>query len=59
MNLCYTDDTVIIVHSQEALPRRIDRLTTKGKRLGLNTNIDKTKIMVVGRTPNVDHSELQ
>lgn len=50
-NLRYADDTVIIADNQEALQRLIDRVSAEGERLGLKINIDKTKTMMVGRTP--------
>lgn len=37
--------------------RLIDRINTEGERLGLKINTDKTKVMVVSRTPNIHLSE--
>lgn len=53
-NLRYADDTVIIADSQEALQRLIIKISTEGERLGLRINIDKTKVMMVSRTSNVN-----
>jgi len=57
-NLRYADDTVILVESQEALQRLIDRINTEGERLGLKNYADKSKVMVVSRTPNI-HLSIQ
>lgn len=50
-NLRYADDTVIIAESQESLQRLIDRISAEGEHLGLKINVDKTKTMMISRTP--------
>lgn len=57
-NLRYADDTVIIADSQEALQRLIDKINNEGERLGLKINSDKTKVMIISRTPAVNSNIL-
>lgn len=50
-NLRYADDTVIIADSREGLQRLVDSISAEGEQLGLRINTDKTKVMVISRTP--------
>ena len=44
-NLRYTDDSTLMVESEEALKRLLMRVKEEGERAGLKLNIKKTKIM--------------
>ncbi|CAG9828609.1 unnamed protein product, partial [Diabrotica balteata] len=44
---------MLMIQFQEALQRLIDRINTEGERVVLKINIDKTKVMVVSRTRNM------
>ena len=44
-NLRYTDDTILIVESEEELNSFLMKLEEESKKVGLKLNIQKTKIM--------------
>ena len=47
-NLRYTDDTAIIVESEEALKSLLMKVKEESQKVGLKLNIEKTKIMASG-----------
>ena len=47
-NLRYADDTTLIVESEEELKRLLMKVKEKSEKVGLNLNIQKTKIMASG-----------
>lgn len=51
-NLRYTDNIVIIADKAEDLQQILNTLTQEGHKRSLKINTEKTKVMVVTRTPN-------
>lgn len=52
-NLRYADDTVIIADTAEGLQRLMSALITEGDTLGMRVNVNKTKVMIISRTPGL------
>ena len=49
-NLRYADDTTFMVESKEKLKSFLKKLKEESEKVGLNVNIQKTKIMASGST---------
>ena len=47
-NLRYADDTTLMAESKEELKRLLMKVKVESKKVGLNLNIQKTKIMASG-----------
>ena len=47
-NLIYTDDTTVLVESEEELKSFLMKVKQEGEKVGLKLNIQKTKIMASG-----------
>ena len=47
-NLRYADDTTLMAESEEELKSLLMKVKEKSEKVGLNLNIQKTKIMVSG-----------
>ena len=47
-NLRYTDDTTLMIESEEELKNFLMKVKKKSEKVGLKLNIQKTKIMVCG-----------
>ena len=47
-NLRYTDDTTLVIESEEELKNFLMKVKKKSEKVGLKLNIQKTKIMVCG-----------
>ena len=47
-NLRYTDDTALMAESEEELESLLMKVKEKSEKVGLNLNIQKTKIMASG-----------
>ena len=47
-NLRYTDDTTLMIESEEELKNLLMKVKKKSEKVGLKLNIQKTKIMVCG-----------
>ena len=47
-NLRYADDTTLMAESEEELKSLLMKLKEKGEKVGLQLNIEKTKIMASG-----------
>ena len=48
-NLRYTDDTTLMTESKEELKSLLMKMKEESEKVGLNLNIQKTKIMASGR----------
>ena len=48
INLRYADDTTLMAESEEELKSLLMKLKEKGEKVGLQLNIEKTKIMASG-----------
>ena len=48
MNLRYADDTTLMAESEEELKSPLRKVKVESEKVGLNLNIQKTKIMVSG-----------
>ena len=48
INLRYTDDTTLTAESEEELKRLLMKVKEESEKVGLNLNIQKTKIMASG-----------
>ena len=51
-NLRYTDDTMLMVQSEEELKSLLMKVKEESERIGLKLNIQKTKIMASGPIPS-------
>ena len=49
-NLRYADNTTILAESEEELKRLLIKVKEESEKVGLNLNIQKTKIMASGPT---------
>ena len=47
-NLRYADDTILMAESEEELKSLLMKVKEESKKVGLNLNIQKTKIMASG-----------
>lgn len=47
----YADDTVILAESLEDLQTLVDSVNNECQRMGININTDKTKLMIITKTP--------
>jgi len=47
-NLRYTDDTTLMIESKEELKSLLIKVKEESEKVGLNLNIQKTKIMASG-----------
>ena len=47
-NLRYADDTILMAESEEELKSRLMKVKVESEKVGLNLNIQKTKIMAAG-----------
>lgn len=56
-NIRFADDTAIMAENIEDLQILLERINNESKKMGLTINIDKTKYMVVSKTP-VDNIHL-
>ena len=53
-NLRYTDDTTLMVKSEEELKSLLMKVKKESEKVGLKLNIQKTKIMASGPIPSWD-----
>ena len=47
IDICYADDTAVILDNPEALQRLLNRFTTVDDRYGFKINTTKTKILII------------
>ena len=55
-NLRYADDTTLMAESEEELKSLMMKVKEKGEKVGLNLNIQKTKIMASGPITSWDQT---
>ena len=62
-NLRYADDTTLIAKSEEEMARLLERVAIERNNLGLEINVDKTKLVLIDRSntirlPNLPNIEI-
>ena len=50
-NLCFADDIDILAEAEADLKEQTDRLYQNSRRFGMKINVEKSKVMTIGKRP--------
>lgn len=57
-NLRYADDTTLVARDEDEMASLLERVTNESRALGLEINLDKTKLMVIDRSDTLQLKNL-
>lgn len=57
-NLRYADDTILVARDEDEIATFLERVTNESQALGLEINLDKTKLMVIDRSDTLQLKNL-